>query len=87
MRNPWGSEIYTGDWSDKSDLWTDDLRKQVGSTETNDGVFFIDIDSYMKDFGGTEYAMYQDWHRDWLNAMWDRPESSEATYAFKNTED
>jgi hypothetical protein len=26
MRNPWGSELYTGPWSDDSTLWTDYLK-------------------------------------------------------------
>lgn len=30
MRNPWGkSGEWTGDWSDKSDLWNDDCKEQV----------------------------------------------------------
>jgi hypothetical protein len=27
MRNPWGEGEWKGDWSDKSDLWTDELRE------------------------------------------------------------
>lgn len=27
MRNPWGTESYNGDWSDDSNLWTDDFMK------------------------------------------------------------
>ena len=27
LRNPWGHGIWTGDWSNKSPLWTDALRK------------------------------------------------------------
>lgn len=30
LRNPWGSERYTGPWSDNSDLWTDALRAEAG---------------------------------------------------------
>ena len=26
IRNPWGSESYTGDWSDESDTWTQSAR-------------------------------------------------------------
>lgn len=29
IRNPWGSERYTGPWSDSSALWTDELRELV----------------------------------------------------------
>jgi hypothetical protein len=49
MRNPWGSEDYKGDWSDKSSLWTDDLRSQVGGAPIkNDGEFFITVADYRK---------------------------------------
>lgn len=27
LRNPWGSGEWTGDWSDKSELWTDELKE------------------------------------------------------------
>ena len=27
LRNPWGSGEWSGDWSDKSSLWTPKLRK------------------------------------------------------------
>ena len=27
LRNPWGTGEWTGDWSDQSDLWTDDIKE------------------------------------------------------------
>ena len=27
LRNPWGKFEWEGDWSDKSDCWTDQLKK------------------------------------------------------------
>jgi hypothetical protein len=27
IRNPWGKHEWTGDWSDKSSLWTSDAKK------------------------------------------------------------
>lgn len=27
LRNPWGIEKYTGDWSDTSDRWTTQMRE------------------------------------------------------------
>ena len=48
IRNPWGEETYNGAFSDKSDLWTDDLRKQAGAVKKNDGVFFMPIADYKK---------------------------------------
>jgi len=27
MRNPWGTELYSGPWNDKDPRWTDELKK------------------------------------------------------------
>ena len=56
IRNPWGTEWYSGAYSDKSPLWTDDLRKQAGSVIGNDGEFFIPIADYMTDFEETQFS-------------------------------
>ena len=29
ISNPWGRDVYTGDWSDTSSKWTDDFKKEV----------------------------------------------------------
>lgn len=29
LRNPWGTKEWIGDWSDSSNIWTDDLRKKL----------------------------------------------------------
>jgi len=29
LSNPWGVDVYTGDWSDNSSLWTATLRAEV----------------------------------------------------------
>lgn len=47
LRNPWGTGEWTGDWSDKSELWTPALKKKVGFTDVDDGVFFIELDDYL----------------------------------------
>ena len=56
IRNPWGKEWYSGAFSDKSPLWTDDLRKQAGSKIADDGEFFIPIADYMTDFEETQFS-------------------------------
>ena len=33
LRNPWGSHEWNGDWSDNSEKWTPELRKQAGITK------------------------------------------------------
>lgn len=48
VRNPWGKERYTCDWSDDSDLWTPELRREAGATAKNvdEGIFFMSIEDY-----------------------------------------
>lgn len=37
MRNPHGATGYNGPWNDKSDLWTEDYKKQVGFDAARNG--------------------------------------------------
>ena len=50
MRNPWGYGEWTGDWSDKSPMWTDELRAQAGCSIEDDGTFFIPLKNYVEEF-------------------------------------
>lgn len=63
MRNPWSSEKFTGNWSKDSPLWTDALKKEVGETSENDGIFFMSIEDYMAQVAYTEFNYdTTDWH-------------------------
>ena len=47
IRNPWADFEWTGDYSDNSDLWTDELKEAYGFTEVrDDGCFFMPYDDY-----------------------------------------
>lgn len=46
LRNPWGSFEWKGDWSDNSEFWTDQAKKQVGLTTADDGSFWIDYEEF-----------------------------------------
>lgn len=51
MRNPWGSEQYTGPFSDGDGAWTDAIKTAVGyEDQSNEGIFFMDLDSYYNFF-------------------------------------
>lgn len=59
IRNPWGSERYTGPWSDASSLWTPELMRQAKESQpggyTNDkgdGLFFMDPETFKAGFFG-----------------------------------
>lgn len=41
IRNPWGSDSYTGPWNDDDSRWTSFYKAQVPYVDSNDGYFFI----------------------------------------------
>lgn len=66
MRNPWGSYVYDGPWSRKSDLWTDDFKKQAGFTDANftdgdDGIFYTPLEDWTTEFQNLWVAHTADW--------------------------
>jgi hypothetical protein len=54
MRNPWGSESYTGPWKDGDSEWnsvSQAEKDRVGyKVDTNDGIFFMPMNVYVSDF-------------------------------------
>jgi hypothetical protein len=50
IRNPWGKVEWNGDWSDKSDRWSDALLKALGHTIANDGIFWITVEDFCENF-------------------------------------
>lgn len=50
IRNPWGRKEWTGKWSDKSEIWTADLRKQANVQDVDDGIFHMSLDDFHKYF-------------------------------------
>jgi len=59
IRNPWGTLEWNGDWSDDSQLWTDDLKKKAGFTEGEDGFFYINFEDFLKFFTNTYICTHQ----------------------------
>ena len=47
IRNPFGDCEWSCEFSDKSPLWTDKLKKQVKFEDKEDGAFFMPIDKFM----------------------------------------
>ena len=48
IRNPWGYGEWNGNWSDKSELWTDDIKMQVNFKINDDGIFYMSFDDFIK---------------------------------------
>jgi uncharacterized protein YdcH (DUF465 family) len=63
LRNPWGRFEWTGDWSDKSPLWTDEIRLACGWSDADDGTFWISIQDFVKRFWSVTITQVEhDWH-------------------------
>ena len=45
LRNPWGSFEWQGPWSDTSELWTEEAKKELNVTVEDDGCFWMDIET------------------------------------------
>lgn len=60
IRNPYGRKEWTGDWGDKSSLWTIKTREQVNCEDKDDGIFFICFNDFMKFFTTTTICYYMD---------------------------
>ena len=51
LRNPWGNGEWSGDWSDSSSKWTNDIRNQCGGVyKKDDGSFWMSYSEFLKYF-------------------------------------
>ena len=51
LRNPFGEGEWNGDYSDKSEKWTNELKAAFNFEEAkDDGIFWIDFDNFIKYF-------------------------------------
>ena len=60
LKNPWSKGEWTGDWSDKSSKWDDKVKGQVGFSDKEDGIFFMNDVDFFKYFTHVEicYILY-----------------------------
>lgn len=60
LRNPWGEFEWNGDWSDKSECWTPELKKQVNLVDHDDGSFWISMQDFKSKFNNYCICKYVD---------------------------
>jgi len=80
IRNPWSKEGYTGPWSDKSSLWTPQLKREAGYTDADDGKFFMPADLFFSKFQGTAIALTENWTHQQVTAK----QGARGSYPFHN---
>jgi hypothetical protein len=57
-RNPWGSMEWTGDWSDTSPLWTEEMQAEIEVIEaSDDGMFWMSFEDLVKNFYSVNVCM------------------------------
>lgn len=61
MRNPWGRYTYTGPWSNSSDLWTPEFKKQADFGEADHGIFYTPLENWTSEFMNLTVAHTGDW--------------------------
>jgi len=55
IRNPWGYREWKGDWSDSSNLWTDEAKIAFGfGNKKDDGLFWMAWEDYLMCYEVTE---------------------------------
>ena len=62
IRNPWGNFEWKGDYSDDSDLWTDELKEAVGYKNEDDGCFWMKWDDVQYYFSRVSVNRINDDH-------------------------
>jgi calpain-15 len=48
LRNPWKEGEWNGRFSDSSDDWTPQLKKDLGWSDANDGIFWMTFEDMIK---------------------------------------
>lgn len=52
IRNPWGKFEWNGEFSDKSPLWTPQLKTELNVVAADDGVFWIPFEQFVQFYEG-----------------------------------
>ncbi|KAK5969505.1 Calpain-15 [Trichostrongylus colubriformis] len=64
LRNPWGSFVWKGKWSNKWPGWPKDMKQKLLSGEPSTGTFWISYDDFLTHFDAIDIAKirsYQGW--------------------------
>jgi hypothetical protein len=61
MRNPWGSETYSGPWNDRDSRWTDSFKQQANLVVGDDGTFYMPHENFDTAFTSYTVLYYSDY--------------------------
>jgi len=61
IRNPWGGGFeWNGDFGDKSNKWTKEIKQKVNFQDADDGIFYMTFQDFLKYFPYTFVCKYYD---------------------------
>jgi len=84
LRNPWGTEQYTGPYSD-SQLTAAQIQ-ELDHVIGDDGVFWIDMNTFFLVMNWSNIAMYENWNTSKLDATWNRSNSNLNNWTYVNSQ-
>ena len=84
LRNPWGTEQYTGPYSD-SQLTAAQIQ-ELDHVIGDDGVFWIDMNTFFLVMNWSNIAMYENWNTSKLDATWNRSNSNLNNWNYVNSQ-
>ena len=58
LSNPWGKYEWKGRWSEGSNVWTQELKKELSYRDENDGIFWMNIEDFIDNFGQISVCRY-----------------------------
>lgn len=62
IRNPWGQFEWDGDWSDKSDKWTEEMIRAFNPVlDGDDGTFWMSFDDFCSHFDSLDVCRVSNW--------------------------
>lgn len=65
LRNPWGSQVWNGDWSDQSPLWTDEMRLEYQPNKSSEGIFWMCFHDFQRYFEKVDVCKLRDnWYEE-----------------------
>lgn len=63
LRNPWGSGEWKGSWSDNAPEWNEPLRKRLNYYSSDDGIFYMSWNDFLKYFSDMQICYFHDNYR------------------------
>ena len=59
IQNSWDSFKWEGDWSNDSELWTEDVKKKINFKPSTE-VFWMSLEDFCKEFDRFGYCRFED---------------------------